>query len=142
MMSKMVKDIVESVSGNCIWFFKQKTAYEMRISDWSSDVCSSDLPEVLCAKPAEPKPPAPVPAPRLLPASAPLRLPAAARLRPVPSSARSSSCPDRPFQIGSASCRERVCQYVYILVVSVSLKIQIHNSSLYIFKFFLQLPYY
>src|SRR3546814_2230189 len=34
----------------CIWlachvffFFKQKTAYEMRISDWSSDVCSSDL---------------------------------------------------------------------------------------------------
>src|SRR3546814_13888570 len=25
--------------------FKQKTAYEMRISDWSSDVCSSDLPE-------------------------------------------------------------------------------------------------
>src|SRR3546814_10495004 len=33
---------------SCIWlvfffFFKQKTAYEMRISDWSSDVCSSDL---------------------------------------------------------------------------------------------------
>src|SRR3546814_20387962 len=27
-----------------IFFFKQKTAYEMRISDWSSDVCSSDLP--------------------------------------------------------------------------------------------------
>src|SRR3546814_6617431 len=27
----------------CIFFFKQKTAYEMRISDWSSDVCSSDL---------------------------------------------------------------------------------------------------
>src|SRR3546814_6680687 len=26
------------------FFFKQKTAYEMRISDWSSDVCSSDLP--------------------------------------------------------------------------------------------------
>src|SRR3546814_7074027 len=25
------------------FFFKQKTAYEMRISDWSSDVCSSDL---------------------------------------------------------------------------------------------------
>src|SRR3546814_7077346 len=36
-------------SGRCIcslcfiFFFKQKTAYEMRISDWSSDVCSSDL---------------------------------------------------------------------------------------------------
>src|SRR3546814_4391362 len=28
-----------------IFFFKQKTAYEMRISDWSSDVCSSDLAE-------------------------------------------------------------------------------------------------
>src|SRR3546814_6235826 len=28
---------------SCCFFFKQKTAYEMRISDWSSDVCSSDL---------------------------------------------------------------------------------------------------
>src|SRR3546814_4904236 len=28
------------------FFFKQKTAYEMRISDWSSDVCSSDLDRV------------------------------------------------------------------------------------------------
>src|SRR3546814_6282155 len=27
------------------FFFKQKTAYELRISDWSSDVCSSDLPD-------------------------------------------------------------------------------------------------
>src|SRR3546814_5650952 len=27
----------------CCFFFKQKTAYEMRISDWSSDVCSADL---------------------------------------------------------------------------------------------------
>src|SRR3546814_3822539 len=27
----------------CLFFFKQKPAYEMRISDWSSDVCSSDL---------------------------------------------------------------------------------------------------
>src|SRR3546814_8148755 len=27
----------------CVFFCKQKTAYEMRISDWSSDVCSSDL---------------------------------------------------------------------------------------------------
>src|SRR3546814_1403785 len=30
------------------FFFKQKTAYEMRISDWSSDVCSSDLVVRLC----------------------------------------------------------------------------------------------
>src|SRR3546814_7562244 len=32
-----------TVSLFCFFFFKQKTAYEMRISDWSSDVCSSDL---------------------------------------------------------------------------------------------------
>src|SRR3546814_3523706 len=30
------------------FFFKQKTAYEMRISDWSSDVCSSDLGAPVC----------------------------------------------------------------------------------------------
>src|SRR3546814_4701173 len=37
----------------CVFFFKQKTAYEMRISDWSSDVCSSDLrpPPALVAIP-------------------------------------------------------------------------------------------
>src|SRR3546814_1140546 len=33
----------------CVFFFKQKTAYEMRISDWSSDVCSSDLVSRLAA---------------------------------------------------------------------------------------------
>src|SRR3546814_4001676 len=31
-----------------VFFFKQKTAYEMRISDWSSDVCSSDLSRDAC----------------------------------------------------------------------------------------------
>src|SRR3546814_3043491 len=31
------------ISFTLFFFFKQKTAYEMRISDWSSDVCSSDL---------------------------------------------------------------------------------------------------
>src|SRR3546814_4682506 len=37
--------IILSLSSFCMFFFffKQKTAYEMRISDWSSDVCSSDL---------------------------------------------------------------------------------------------------
>src|SRR3546814_9537577 len=30
-----------------LFCFKQKTAYEMRISDWSSDVCSSDLPDLI-----------------------------------------------------------------------------------------------
>src|SRR3546814_9500466 len=33
----------------CLICFKQKTAYEMRISDWSSDVCSSDLPQLATA---------------------------------------------------------------------------------------------
>src|SRR3546814_5538576 len=41
--------MLDNVVRMCLWsccvvfFFKQKTAYEMRISDWSSDVCSSDL---------------------------------------------------------------------------------------------------
>src|SRR3546814_6380516 len=35
-----------------IFFFKQKTAYEMRISDWSSDVCSSDLHDGFTHPPA------------------------------------------------------------------------------------------
>src|SRR3546814_2570053 len=35
--------VVELFHVSCVFFFKQKTAYEMRISDWSSDVCSSDL---------------------------------------------------------------------------------------------------
>src|SRR3546814_9582269 len=33
------------VSCVLLFFFKHKTAYEVRISDWSSDVCSSDLPQ-------------------------------------------------------------------------------------------------
>src|SRR3546814_5252458 len=37
----MLEDSVSRVV--VVFFFKQKTAYEMRISDWSSDVCSSDL---------------------------------------------------------------------------------------------------
>src|SRR3546814_1902100 len=37
---------------SCFFFFKQKTAYEMRISDWSSDVCSSDLLALLLATPS------------------------------------------------------------------------------------------
>src|SRR3546814_8214806 len=35
--------ISDSDDMSLFFFFKQKTAYEMRISDWSSDVCSSDL---------------------------------------------------------------------------------------------------
>src|SRR3546814_1325355 len=39
--------LCEFIMSFFFFFFKQKTAYEMRISDWSSDVCSSDL---LCAE--------------------------------------------------------------------------------------------
>src|SRR3546814_1203879 len=35
--------MVQEIRVCCVCFFKQKTADEMRISDWSSDVCSSDL---------------------------------------------------------------------------------------------------
>src|SRR3546814_5392309 len=39
----MIEVCVSDVCYSFVFFFKQKTAYEMRISDWSSDVCSSDL---------------------------------------------------------------------------------------------------
>src|SRR3546814_11304568 len=42
-VSALISHMCECSSGLYIFFFKQKTAYEMRISDWSSDVCSSDL---------------------------------------------------------------------------------------------------
>src|SRR3546814_4548572 len=51
----MVTDRVLISCVSMFFFFKQKTAYEMRISDWSSDVCSSDLShlEILRRKPAK-----------------------------------------------------------------------------------------
>src|SRR3546814_4998463 len=39
----VIIDYIRSALLFVFFFFKQKTAYEMRISDWSSDVCSSDL---------------------------------------------------------------------------------------------------
>src|SRR3546814_4360216 len=54
-----------------LFFFKQKTAYEMRISDWSSDVCSSDLPafdDLRLARDAMPIDPGPRPDPSRHPA--------------------------------------------------------------------------
>src|SRR3546814_7846096 len=88
----------------CFFFFKQKTAYEMRISDWSSDVCSSDLHDLLLAVALD--------IDHLLdPCRAALLL-----VGPV-----LGLDGDRIGQfvvqaaidqIGRASCRERVCQYV------------------------------
>src|SRR3546814_1644665 len=87
-------EVVFSYGFLYVFFFKQKTAYEMRISDWSSDVCSSDLlmQLALC-----------VPAVMIDPYSASTR------------SATSGVDPEvtlRMLEIGRASCRERVCQYV------------------------------
>src|SRR3546814_20399794 len=93
-------------------FFKQKTAYELRISDWSSDVCSSDLVARLRAGAgARPGPVQPrQPGARRRPAAAgPDRL-----------SARLHRAADA--ELGSASCRARVWQYVEISMVAVSLK--------------------
>src|SRR3546814_2946263 len=83
------------------FFFKQKTAYEMRISDWSSDVCSSDLriePRVAHADQRNVEADEPgLEHLQHLRAQASRLQPCAVGLEP---------------QIGRASCRERVCQYV------------------------------
>src|SRR3546814_5425022 len=78
----------------CFFFFKQKTAYEMRISDWSSDVCSSDL--------------------------APIELRSMREYGPMfvvldgdkQRAQQYVSIARTMLEIGRASCRERVCQYV------------------------------
>src|SRR3546814_2385455 len=78
------------------FFFKQKTAYEMRISDWSSDVCSSDLTIECVVVRIE------AIGPRL------------GRERRVGHGEVEGLEPAVAVdeEIGRASCRERVCQYV------------------------------
>src|SRR3546814_1154934 len=95
------------------FFFKQKTAYEMRISDWSSNVCSSDL---FCA-PLIGRvvrcPPLPAPAGLATGLAASL---ASGLADSPPSRRQADKCAfppqNRRIEIGRASCRERVCQYV------------------------------
>src|SRR3546814_8967942 len=85
------------------FFFKQKTSYEMRISDWSSDVCSSDL--------LRGKEVAVSPVPKRRKHSENL----SSTVRCIEQghvSARPPHGPTLPIEIGRASCRERVCQYV------------------------------
>src|SRR3546814_11408842 len=142
------------------FFFKQKTAYEMRISDWSSDVCSSDLHQdqgdVRVGDRAE-KARAPVRrrfdqceiAGRELGLASPDRDRAPVELGEKIGTVSGDEIDDillargvrgqagcglhgcfRPVRIapselgelGSASCRERVCQYVVISGVGGSLK--------------------
>src|SRR3546814_2125209 len=51
MMLSVVCDVCLLIIIFVVFFFKQKTAYEMRISDWSSDVCSSDLEPIMSPSP-------------------------------------------------------------------------------------------
>src|SRR3546814_7268119 len=108
----------------CIFFFKQKTAYEMRISDWSSDVCSSDLQPGSLRQPQDNLQVAQT-ARRFLA----IRLQGIRRVL-VPGVTLLQLCPlcleerlrihlrapgagqGAQEKIGRASCRERVCQYV------------------------------
>src|SRR3546814_6541710 len=98
------------------FFFKQKTAYEMRISDWSSDVCSSDLPDAVRQEFVR--------ATRSLMRIMDERtrdgyvFRTDLRVRPDPGATPLAiSIPaaetyyESVGQIGRASCRERVCQY-------------------------------
>src|SRR3546814_7849266 len=86
------------------FFFKQKTAYEMRISDWSSDVCSSDLMDRERAKFVDGA------------AERGTRKRDAEELfdhiAKFAGYGFNKSHAAAYSQIGRASCRERVCQYV------------------------------
>src|SRR3546814_13181131 len=107
------------------FFFKQKTAYEMRISDWSSDVCSSDLPLRLtdCSL--------------ITDGAAAIVLASAQRAKQFrrdvlirAASQVNDFLPIAPRdQIGRAACRERECQYVWISVVAGSLKKKKHSHD-------------
>src|SRR3546814_3566065 len=96
-----------------LFFFRQKTAYEMRISDWSSDVCSSDLSftRVFPGRLAAP----PLPA-----IQRQFQRGSHLNMTDTPPD-RLCADPDSPFhdaaamergEIGRASCRARVCQSV------------------------------
>src|SRR3546814_18811783 len=118
----------------CFFFFKQKTAYEMRISDWSSDVCSSDLS--LCGASYQGVFRNPLADPYLLGAAAgaglgvtfvivgiadgtstPGYVPIAAFVGALGAVALAYALGAAgggraSTEIGRASCRDRVCQYV------------------------------
>src|SRR3546814_3121744 len=90
---------------NLLFFFKQKTAYEMRISDWSSDVCSSDLASSVSAAGG---------APDFARAAKTSRSGLSIIALPATAARGTASriVGQMGNQIGRASCRERVCQYV------------------------------
>src|SRR3546814_2041686 len=93
------------------FFFKQKTAYEMRISDWSSDVCSSDLVGIASGRLIgfemlmrwESPEYGLIPPERFIPVAEESGLIGELSLQVIREAME---------KIGRASCRERVCQYV------------------------------
>src|SRR3546814_4683692 len=96
-MSNLICKLTDERITHLIFFFKQKTAYEMRISDWSSDVCSSDLLGAGLRHRAC----------RVGAHQIEVAIHAVVRWRAKVVAAHG----DRQ-EIGRASCRERVCQYV------------------------------
>src|SRR3546814_1460467 len=101
----MVDSVYYSFHDIVVFFFKQKTAYEMRISDWSSDVCSSDLVAVLLVMG------------QLHPVGTGAHAFGSRHpLGPMPLAVTIGQgierCGIADTQIGRASCRARVCQYV------------------------------
>src|SRR3546814_5282449 len=106
------------------FFFKQKTAYEMRISDWSSDVCSSDLridfegadANARYGPPQRASPQGAQPCRQLGQVERFAEIvigPAIQTLDPIfDEIARGQQENGDGHEIGRASCRERVCQYV------------------------------
>src|SRR3546814_5098800 len=93
------------------FFFKQKTAYELRISDWSSDVCSSDLfgarPCYRCLVPEIPPEAETCAVVGVVGALAGVvgSMMALEALKLIVGAGETLA------EIGRASCRERVCQY-------------------------------
>src|SRR3546814_5011031 len=100
------------------FFFKQKTAYEMRISDWSSDVCSSDLfLPLVDPREAMQAPPGRLSdgrgyRGRLQPVERGLEALVVPQRRTAPDETQDLVGTHLHQQIGRASCRESVCQYV------------------------------
>src|SRR3546814_1950603 len=89
-----------------IFFCKQKTAYDVRISDWSSDVCSSDLSSYSSVAAAS------RPGTRFAGFGYEQRAGTQRRTRLAHQDPQAADHFGRAVQIGRASCRERVCKYV------------------------------
>src|SRR3546814_13524923 len=105
----------------------------MRISDWSSDVCSSDLGDAkpLTRDQACPSGRRQIQVPPISAAARGMsdQGKGEAKRPSTALNAKAASAARLPRQIGSATCRERVCQYVSISVVAVSLQNKSHYTT-------------